>query len=253
MKDSDFHSNTPGIRSWIFVFLAGIFCLVVFVFLSPQHDFSLFTFTNNDEAQIEEGVSQKNISQKKGKKRRKKRRGKKRKKGLKDSVNLDDDYVYNDIEFGEVGEEIAERDPEIQKLAPLPPPPKSLWNPSSSYRPSARYSESGRTRKFQTSVDFEKSGSSKKLSSSQIRAKLNTRLVISCYNSAVNRAPKMRGKVSLKGTIEKDGHISFVKITRSKINSRVVEKCIVNKVKKVRFSRISQAMTFSTSFTFSSR
>ncbi len=258
-EESDFHSNTPGIRSWIFVFVAAIACVFIFVVASPQHDLSLFSF-GSDELAEDENVSEEKIDKKKRK--RKKRKGKKsrrkRKKGKSKSPRiitdeeLENDYVYNDLEFGEVGREEDEEEKVAAKRTPLPPPPKSLWNPSSSYRPNAVYAESGRTKNIVSSVDFEGGGGKKGISPSTIRSKLTTSVVLGCYNNAVNRAPKMRGRVKVKGTIERDGHISYVKITSSELKSRTVEKCIVKKLRAVRFSRAGQATKFSTSFSFSS-
>ncbi len=53
-----------------------------------------------------------------------------------------------------------------------------------------------------------------------------------CYNRALKRNPRLRGKIVVRFTINPQGSVTHVEIVSSTLNNRQVERCVVSRIKR---------------------
>lgn len=247
-------------RSWIFAFAAILLMLVGFAYYKKGPEFFTDFLSANDQEEQNATVVAELDSKKAKKSKRKKRRKKSGRKGRAktgvDGVegvdwNNDDDWNDPGIQLGDVSEQ-QEHQIETEPAKPPPKykPTKAEYQPSGKYTPTAGYHESGASTGNVSSLNMASGGSNKGLSDADVRSKLTVGKLMPCYSTLAAKVPEMGGTVNFKMIVEADGHVSSVKITRSELRSRVVEKCMVNRIKKIRFPKRDRASKFSQSFSF---
>lgn len=212
------------------------------------------------EASAEEDAKPK---KKKKKKKRARRRGNARQGSSRvaagdELVDYDwsQDFVEDDLVLGDILSE-PDHEPQPEANAAPPPPPyeptRDEWQPSGTYRPVARHGTI--PSRDVTEIDLTAPSSGTGLDEGVVRRVLNERTVHACYAAWVDKIPQMRGRVDLTIAVAADGTVRGVRIDRSDLRSRVVEKCIVDRVRRVRFPRITsgQPARFETHFDFTNR
>lgn len=185
------------------------------------------------------------------KKKRKKRKKRTNKATGEVSWENSDDYDDPGIELGDVMDD-EETFVETTTRTPEPPyvPTKAEYQPHGSYAPTANYKESGASTSNATTLDMSTKGEASGLRDDQIRGVLSIGKLMACYETLASKIPEMKGNVSLKIIVEPDGHVSWVEFKKSELRSRVVEKCLVNRIKKLRFPRAQKPTKFTQSYSF---
>lgn len=210
------------------------------------------------EATLEDGEDTKNA------KKRKKRRGKRKRRAASadgeersfDDYDWEQDFVVDDRPLGDIRgepehveyEEVVMREPEPYE------PKRNEYQPDGSYRPVAKFAEPGANSNV-VEIDLSSASSSSPLDESQVKSVLNVRRLAPCYDRWVQKIPQMKGRVWMTFVVAGDGHVASVKITRSQLRSRVVEKCIVDRARRFSFPRSEGGQTtkFDTHFDFTNR
>ena len=257
MNDDDRPLETnASAKAWIGSLFASLILIGGFLY---YRDVVRNPAPNSDSIDTESEVGAKSA---KRKKRGKKRRGKSTKRrGTTDAPEReevwenDDDFVADDSMFGNVFNSRDEREDDIEpEIKELPPyvPKKSEYQASGRYRPTAKFVKPGASTSQATVINMgDGSGDSSSLRSDQIRSTMKLSRLMPCYRRWVDKIPQMSGRVNFQMVVETNGRPSVVKITESGLRSRVVEKCLVNKAKQLRFPKTSAPSKFSTHFSFS--
>lgn len=242
--------------SWIFALIACLLILGAY-FVARQH---LLGPEGEEDASAAE--PQASADQDKKAKRKKSKKRKTRSEaadGEESYENYDwsQDYDETGIVLGDI---FAERDeaPAEPARAAAPPPPyqptADEYQPDGSYKPTARWSEPGAERDV-VELDLSSGSSSAPLTEAQVRSVLSVRKLAPCYDPWVQKIPQMQGRVYLSFIVAPDGHVASVRITKSQLRSRVVEKCIVDRARTFRFPRADGdgRTKFETHFDFTNR
>lgn len=223
--------------SWVAVTLVGLGMVAGVFVLRPDLKERAQGFLGihfpAEEVQPEE-VQDETQSAQKSKKKATKKKKRIRKPGQTQvsEVHADDDW--EDIEFGNIFEEpdpIVATKPEPEFI-----PPPEMWKPGGSYSPKSSWTQRG----FQPGAPTEISMTGPDqvpLTDYQVRQTLNEKLLMPCYREVAQKVPQMEGRVHVKGSIDHDGRILHIAITRSELRSKMVEDCMVQKVKNTRFPR----------------
>lgn len=113
------------------------------------------------------------------------------------------------------------------------------------------------------SIRFEKGSVSGKASKSTSRSAETIGRVVTqhqdavenCYRKEARLNPNLKGSIAIQFTIQPNGRVARVKITRSTLKNRKVESCVKRRVSSWRFQAINPkegSVTFSQKFVFSS-
>lgn len=175
------------------------------------------------------------------------------------SAVLDDDWEHEFDDPGIVIGDIRERTivEEPEEAAPAPPPPyvpsAREYQPSGAYTPNAAWAEPG-AETGATMLDFSSGKSNAPLDEAQVKSVLDVRRVAPCYDPWVQKIPQMQGRMHLTFVVAEDGHVAAVRVTRSELRSRVVEECVVQRARQLKFPRSAGGKTkFTTHFDFTNR
>ncbi len=247
--------STSGAGTWIAATLVCLAMVAVFFWAREK----MATPTADESAQLEELDA--DDDSKKAKRKKKRRSPRKDRRGSAPAERGDEyadydweqDYEVDDLVLGDVRSEGELLPPEPTEAAPPPPPyepTKEEWQADGSYRPTASWGSipsSG-----VTVLDLQGGGPTEGLDEGAVSRVLNARTVQSCYSRWVDKIPQMRGRVDLTVAVKPNGAVGGVRVTASQLRSRVVEKCIVARVRGLKFPPPAngQAARFDTHFDF---
>ena len=247
-------------KSWI-VALVAIGVIGVGFFFAREHILAAQGQPGPDGVSQDDGTKRK----KKRKKRKRRRKGKRANTAAganqveEDYADYDweQDFVEDDLVLGDIQSEPDEVIyEEVQERPPPPPyePTREEWQASGSYTPKAGFAEPGANSNV-TTIDLSSRSSNSPLDEVAIRKVLSVRALSPCYDRWVQKIPQMKGRVHMTFVIAGDGHVAAAKVTRSQLRSRVVEKCLVDRARRLRFPRSEGGAKtkFSTHFDFTNR
>lgn len=168
-----------------------------------------------------------------------------------DPENFVDDYEPEDnFAIGNVFDEADEPEEAVQPEPEFVPPP-DMWQPDGPYKPTARWAAPGATENDIVEISMT-GGASQPLTGTQISKVLNERVLMPCYEDVARKVPQMNGQVMFKIAIDGTGTPSRVDVKRSALRSRIVEQCMVDTIRNLRFpASVGQQKTrFDIDFTF---
>jgi Ca-activated chloride channel family protein len=92
-------------------------------------------------------------------------------------------------------------------------------------------------RLMQASIDLGEISSTGRLSKEAIQKVIRTQIssMESCYQSALKRKSDLKGEVVLQITVDPSGRVSKVSLVSSKINDKLLEQSIIQKIKELNF------------------
>lgn len=163
---------------------------------------------------------------------------------------LVDDYESEDrFPMGEIGEPELDQEQTLVTEPEYVPPPE-VYQPDGKYTPIASW-QGSHASDDATEISMN-GGPSSPLTPSQIRGTITSHLLMPCYEEIARRVPQMAGVVHFKVQVEGDGRVSKVRVTSSRLRSRTVEQCMVDRIRKVRFPESigSKTTRFDIDFTF---
>jgi len=224
--------------SWVAVSVVGLGMVAGAFALRPdlkeRAQLFLALHFDSDGIETEEIQELAKATQKKTKKGAKKKSGKSGEAGKGEHLADQTDGDWEDIVFGNIFEEADDVEPAVPEPVFVPPP--EMWKPDGTYTPSSSWTQRGFRPDAPTEISM--TGPDQvPLSDQQVRNTLNERLLMPCYREIAQKVPQMSGRVDFKGSIGPDGKTLHIQITRSELRSKIVEECMVQKVRDTRFPR----------------
>ncbi len=125
----------------------------------------------------------------------------------------------------------------VAKSAKSAVPPLAYLGDFSVAEKSPMLEEYKSERLMQASIDLGEIATSSRLSKEAIQRVIRTRIssMESSYQSALERRPDLKGEVVLRITVEPNGRVSRVSLISSKINDKLLEQSIIQKMKELNF------------------
>lgn len=240
------------VSTWIFALLAC--CLIALAFAVARDHLLGEQPTTPEEVEVAEAGAKKPAKVAKKKTKRARTGTAARTAENYDDFDWEADLADNGMVVGDILDRVQPEAPdEPAREAPPYEPTRDEHQPTGTYRPVAAWSEPG-ANDDATVLDFSAKSASAPLSAEQVKSVLDARKVAPCYDPWVQKIPQMQGRMHLDFVVAADGHVAAVRVTRSDLRSRVVEACVVQRARQLRFPRSAGGKTkFSTHFDFTNR